>query len=60
MNGIELVQLQAGDWFRTLLTKRVGKITYKDFREVRVVWKDYKGPDRPHLKLVVEPHPRQD
>ena len=58
--GISLRSLEPGDWFRTLLTRRVGKMLQKDFRWTWVEWKDGGGPDVPHRDLIVEPWPRED
>ena len=60
MTGINLANLSPGDWYRTLLTARVGHLVAKEQYELRVVWEDGRGPKLVHRELVVELHPRPD
>jgi len=56
--GINLLNLHTGDYFRTMLTDRVGRLVEKQHYCLRVAWNDRKGPEHVHRELVVIPHPR--
>ena len=60
MTGINLLNLKTGQYFRTLLTDRVGHVVEKEKYRIRVKWNDLKGPGYVHRNLVVEPWPRQE
>ena len=60
MTGINLANLSPGDWYRTLLTARVGHLVALEQYALRVQWKDGRGPAQVHRELVVEPWARPD
>ena len=60
MTGINLASLSPGDWYRTLLTARVGHLVALEQYALRVQWEDGRGPAQVHRELVVEPWARPD
>ena len=58
MESIRLKELDRGEWFRTLLTYRIGTLVDKD-RGLEVKWSDGRGSTHVHDHLQVEPWPRE-
>ena len=56
--GISLAELSPGDYYRTLLTARVGHLVALEQYALRVQWEDGRGPAQVHRELVVESWPR--
>ena len=58
MDSIRLKEMDRGEWFRTLLTYRIGTLVDKD-RGLEVNWHDGRGSTHVHEQLQVEPWPRE-